>query len=128
MKYTVNFVKHFNEEEKTKVLEYIADNIRDFEELKLGDNYGVDVSKAIGRTANIDIEVYALEIFKRTNNTEFEYYKVYDATNNELGGICATYEEAEQNAFDWLAGQGCTVEIIGYKDAQPYTVAKQEDF
>ena len=65
---------------------------------------------------------------KRKDFTTYEYYKVYDATNNELGGICATFEDAEQNAFDWLAGQGCTVEIIGYKDAQPYTVAKQEDF
>jgi hypothetical protein len=66
---------------------------------------------------------------KRTNNTEFEYYKVYDATNNELGGICTTFEEAEQYAIDWLSGQGCTVEIVGYDDnAQPHTVAKQEDF
>ena len=54
--YKINFINHFNEEEKTKILEYVKNNIEDLE-LKNGYNYSIDVSESIGRTANIDIEL-----------------------------------------------------------------------
>ena len=54
--YKINFVNHFTEEEKTKILEYVKNNIEDLE-LKNGYNYSIDVSEAIGRTANVDIEI-----------------------------------------------------------------------
>ena len=54
--YKINFINHFTEEEKTKILEYVKNNIDDLE-LKKGYNCSIDVSEAIGRTANIDIEL-----------------------------------------------------------------------
>ena len=54
--YKINFINHFTEEEKTKILEYVKNNIEDLE-LKNGYNYSIDVSESIGRTANIDIEL-----------------------------------------------------------------------
>ena len=54
--YKINFINHFTEEEKTKILEYVKNNIEDFE-LKKGYNCSIDVSEAVGRTANIDIEL-----------------------------------------------------------------------
>lgn len=54
--YKINFINHFTTEEKTKILDYVKNNIDDFE-LKSGYNYSVDVSDAIGRTANVDIEL-----------------------------------------------------------------------
>lgn len=58
MKYEIIYVKYFNDSEKERVAEYVEKNINDFEDLHSGINYAVDVSKAIGRTANVDIEVY----------------------------------------------------------------------
>lgn len=58
MKYKIIYVKYFNDSEKQKIAEYIAENINDFEDIKLGCNYSVDVSKAIGRTANVDIDIF----------------------------------------------------------------------
>ena len=54
--YKINFINHFTEEEKTKILEYVKNNIEDLE-LKNGYNYSIDISESIGRTANIDIEL-----------------------------------------------------------------------
>lgn len=54
--YKINFINHFTKEEKTKILEYVKNNIDDLE-LKNGYNYSIDVSEAIDRTANIDIEL-----------------------------------------------------------------------
>ena len=54
--YKINFINHFAEEEKSKILEYVKNNLEDFE-LKNGCNCSIDVSEAIGRTANIDIEL-----------------------------------------------------------------------
>lgn len=54
--YKINFINNFTKEEKTKILEYVKNNINDLE-LKNGYNYLIDVSEAIGRTANIDIEL-----------------------------------------------------------------------
>ena len=54
--YKINFINHFTKEEKTKILEYVKNNIDDLE-LKNGYNFSIDVSEAIGRTANIDIEL-----------------------------------------------------------------------
>ena len=54
--YKINFINHFTKQEKTKILEYVKNNIEDLE-LKNGYNYSIDVSEAIGRTANIDIEL-----------------------------------------------------------------------
>ena len=54
--YKINFINHFTEEEKAKILEYVKNNIDDLE-LKKGDNYSIDISEAIGRTANVDIEI-----------------------------------------------------------------------
>ena len=54
--YKINFINHFTKEEKAKILEYVKNNIDDLE-LKNGYNCSIDVSEAIGRTANIDIEL-----------------------------------------------------------------------
>ena len=54
--YKINFINHFTKEEKTKILEYVKNNIEDLE-LKNGYNYSIDISESIGRTANIDIEL-----------------------------------------------------------------------
>ena len=54
--YKINFINYFTEEEKSKILEYVKNNIEDLE-LKNGYNCSIDVSEAIGRTANIDIEL-----------------------------------------------------------------------
>ena len=55
--FEINFINHFTTEEKTKILEYMQNNVNDLE-LKNGVNYSVDVSEVIGRTANIDIEIF----------------------------------------------------------------------
>ena len=52
----INFINHFTEEEKAKILEYVKNNLNDLE-LKNGYNYSIDISEAIGRTANVDIEL-----------------------------------------------------------------------
>lgn len=57
MKYEVNFNNYFSNEEKEKVLDYVSENFDELE-LKKGMNYGVDVSDAIGRTSNVDVEVF----------------------------------------------------------------------
>lgn len=54
--YKINFINHFTEEEKAKILEYVKNNINDFE-LKKGYNCSIDVSEAIGRTASVDINL-----------------------------------------------------------------------
>ena len=54
--YKINFINYFTEEEKAKILEYVKNNLEDLE-LKNGYNCSIDVSEAIGRTANIDIEL-----------------------------------------------------------------------
>lgn len=54
--YKINFINYFTEEEKNKILEYVKNNIDDLE-LKNNYNYSVDVSEAVGRTANVDIEL-----------------------------------------------------------------------
>ena len=54
--YKINFINHFTKQEKTKILEYVKNNI-EYLELKNGYNYSIDVSESIGRTANIDIEL-----------------------------------------------------------------------
>ena len=54
--YKINFINHFTEEEKAKILEYVKNNIEDLE-LKNGYNYSIDVSEAIDRTASVDIEL-----------------------------------------------------------------------
>lgn len=54
--YKINFINYFTEEEKNKILEYVKNNINDWE-LKNNYNYSVDVSAAVGRTANVDIEL-----------------------------------------------------------------------
>ena len=54
--YKINFINHFTEEEKAKILEYVKNNLNDLG-LKKGYNCSIDVSESIGRTANIDIEL-----------------------------------------------------------------------
>lgn len=54
--YKINFINHFTEEEKAKILEYVKNNINDFE-LNKGYNCSIDVSEAIGRTASVDINL-----------------------------------------------------------------------
>ena len=54
--YKINFINHFTKQEKAKILEYVKNNLEDLE-LKKGFNYSIDVSEAIGRTANIDINL-----------------------------------------------------------------------
>lgn len=54
--YKINFINFFTEEEKAKILEYVKNNINDFE-LKKGYNCSIDVSEAIGRTASVDINL-----------------------------------------------------------------------
>ena len=54
--YKINFINHFTKEEKAKILEYVKNNLEVLE-LKNGYNCSIDVSEAIGRTANIDIEL-----------------------------------------------------------------------
>lgn len=53
--YKINFINHFTKEEKTKILEYVKNNLNNLG-LKKGYNFSIDVSEAIGRTANINIE------------------------------------------------------------------------
>lgn len=53
--YKINFINHFTKEEKNKILEYVKSNIDDLE-LENNYNCSIDISEAIGRTANIDIE------------------------------------------------------------------------
>ena len=65
---------------------------------------------------------------KRLNNKKYQFYRVYDATNNEVSDICLTFRDAKKLAYEWLQGQGCTVEIVGYKYLTSYTVAYCEDF
>lgn len=56
-----SFNNYFTDEEKDKIIEKIGD---DYENgysnfgLHYGMNYAVDVSDIIGRTANIDIEIF----------------------------------------------------------------------
>ena len=54
--YKISFINHFTEEEKAKISEYVKNNLEDLE-LKNGYNYLIDVSEAIDRTANVDIEL-----------------------------------------------------------------------
>ena len=54
--YKINFINHFTEEEKAKIVEYVKNNIEELE-LKNGYNYSIDVSEAIDRTASVDIEL-----------------------------------------------------------------------
>lgn len=56
MKYEINFIKYFSDEEKEKISNYIEENFEDLE-LHSGCNYAVDVSDVIGRTSNVDIDV-----------------------------------------------------------------------
>ena len=66
---------------------------------------------------------------KRLNNKRYEFYKVYDATNNELSiHPHTTYREAKKLAFEWLKNSGATVEIVGYKNYKCYVIARCEDF
>ena len=57
MQYEIDFINYFNDEEKTKVADYIEENFNELE-LHAGGNYSVDVSDAVRRTANVDIYVY----------------------------------------------------------------------
>ena len=65
---------------------------------------------------------------KRLNNKKFDFYTVYDSTNNEISDCCDTFRDAKKLACEWLKNQGFTVEIVGYKYLTPYTVARCEDF
>lgn len=56
MKYEINFIKYFSDEEKKEVAKFIEENFEDLE-LHSGYNCAVDVSEAIGRTSNVDIDV-----------------------------------------------------------------------
>lgn len=47
-------IRNTNDEETQKILDYIHENMNDLE-LHDGWNYAVDVTDAIGRTANADI-------------------------------------------------------------------------
>lgn len=47
-------IRNTNDEETQKILDYIHENMNDLE-LHDGCNYAVDVTDAIGRTANADI-------------------------------------------------------------------------
>lgn len=55
MNYSIGF-RNLNEFEMKKVKIYIKENLQDLE-LHEGYNYAIDVSDAIGRTANVDIFV-----------------------------------------------------------------------
>ncbi len=51
--FEIDFVKYFDETEKEAVVNYIYEN---FDDLDLHDGFNnVDVSKAIHRTANVDV-------------------------------------------------------------------------
>ena len=54
--YKINLINHFTEEEKSKILEYVNNNLED-SNTKNQYTHSIDVSEAIGRTANIDIEL-----------------------------------------------------------------------
>lgn len=56
-----SFNNYFTDEEKDKIIETIGDDYEnDFSNFGLhyGMNYAVDVSDIIGRTANVDIEIF----------------------------------------------------------------------
>lgn len=59
MRYEINFINHFSDSEQEKIKEFVAANY-EYLELHLGSNFAIDVSDAIGRTANVDIEVFAI--------------------------------------------------------------------
>lgn len=55
----IYFNNYFTDEEKDKIIETIGDDYEnDFSDLHYGMNYAVDVSDIIGRTANVDIEIF----------------------------------------------------------------------
>ena len=57
MKYEINFIRYFSEDEQEEIENYVAENI-EYMDLHQGLNCAVDVSDVIGRTANVDIEVF----------------------------------------------------------------------
>ena len=57
MEYEICFINYFSEDEKQKATKFIDDNFNDLE-LHQGYNYSIDVSDAIHRTANVDIEIF----------------------------------------------------------------------
>ncbi len=53
----IDFIKYFSDDEKVKVEDWVSENLQDLS-LHTGWNYAVDVTDVVGRTANVDIEIF----------------------------------------------------------------------
>lgn len=65
----------------------------------------------------------------RQTRERFNFYYIFDETNNEASKGYTTFREARKEAFTWLKGLGSTVIIFSYrKNGSVKFIAREEDF